>query len=90
MKPIGVLKALFPPPTATGAPRTMLGYRLGQFACFLGRHRIFRLERWSYEGRGDLITEWCDRDRCGWSIEWWTNDGRPRGRTTQGSGVGDD
>lgn len=78
-RPTGMLQRFFPPPTATGAPRTMLGYYLGRIACRLGRHRLFRLTQWAYTGRGDLVTEWCERDRCRWSLAWWTKDGRPRG-----------
>jgi hypothetical protein len=79
-KPVGILRAFFPPPTATGAPRTMLGYYLGQIACRVGRHRLFTLTQWAYGPRGDRVTEWCERDRCDWSLGWWTREGRPTTR----------
>jgi hypothetical protein len=82
-RPCGILRALFPALTATGAPRTLIGYHLGRLLCRLGRHRRWSYTAWAYWGRGDQVVEWCQRDRCEWGLEWWTGEGRPRGRTAR-------
>lgn len=70
---------LWPRPTATGAPRTMFGYYLGQLSCRVGLHKPTSITYWQ-SGRGDFVSESCRRDRCDWGVEWWTFKGRPRRR----------
>lgn len=65
------MRRWWPRPTATGAPRTMLGYYLGRLACRVGLHKVSRyaMERPTWV-RKLVVTE-CRRDRCLWGDERW-------------------
>lgn len=67
--------------TATGTASTWPGYWIGRALCRLGRHEVFQITRWEYEGRGDHVTRWCNRD-CQWSDDFYTRERKPHSLRT--------
>jgi hypothetical protein len=39
--------------------------------CRLGIHKVQQITFWEYQGYGDRVVQWCDRD-CGWRREFYT------------------